>query len=205
MTKPTREPDLMAPEHACLPCLHGEHYACRGTADGTRFQRDCQDPCRCKAAKHRLFDGRCTDYRTRDWSLHICGKPAKGTWDIHPSFGGPGDRKRNGENTVTVERCGIHLNGLRKSAEHEAEWRAEWAARDQERDRERANNAAAEEWCDRLRREFGIVAQPRATAEQIRVTLSPERIYGLIKEAVVEMDAIGIEHGFHPAEPEPGE
>ncbi len=181
------------PLHVCLPCYEGEHDACRHRPDGPRFGRAPEGvPCRCEAEGHTGGRGTCSDTRMSDYDLVRCGKPAKGEVAIHPTFGGP-DRPPE----VVVERCGVHLAGLRRRAENDARYRAEREARQAERDALTANQRAAEDWCARLA-EVGIVATPAATEEGPFVRVDPERLYGQVREAVIEMDAIGIEHRFHP-------
>lgn len=129
-----------------------------------------------------------------DYTYWRCGKPAKGTATIPARFGASVGA------AVEVERCGVHLAGLRRRAENDMRWARE---REEQRERwasEEANQRAAEDWAARLREEFGLDARPAGDDDAPWVRLDPERLYGLIREAVIEMNAVGIEHRFRSRE-----
>ena len=174
-------------ETCCLPCMNGEHGGCRHRPDGPRFGRPPESAaCQCEQSGHTLGDGTCSDCRMGDYSdYHRCGRPAKATVTVRSRFKGE---------TVEVERCGVHAAGLRRQAENDAKRAEESRARRELWERENANGQASEDWCARLAT-LGVVAEPQGGA-RLRVALDPERLYGMIHEAVVEMDAAGIEHRF---------
>lgn len=179
--------------HVCLRCWSGHHAECLGFPDGGEFSRgDKSKPCQCAKHDHQGGRGLCTDWRYRDWSLVTCNRPAKGTWIEK----GPGGVE------VEVERCGIHLAGLRRQAENDAKHRAEMDALSKRWENERTNRRAANDWADRFRREFGLDASPVTSDTAPLIAMHAEQLYGLLKEAVIEMDAVGIEHGFHGTEEE---
>lgn len=182
---------LMRTELVCIPCLNGEHAGCRHNPDGPAFGRAPQDqPCRCETTGHRLGDGTCSDCRTgeRGFSYRRCGKPAKGTWEETDQFTGSFlDRERG---THQVERCGIHLNGLRKRAENDARWRAESAERDAARERASENRQAAEDWARRLRDEHGV----GATAVGEHVTVNAENLHALLVRYEGLLRDVGVDY-----------
>lgn len=179
----------------CLRCLSGDHGACLGHPDGGEFTRgDKSKPCACAEHDHQGGRGFCTDWRYQERGHFVfCGRPAKGTTSVHSHAGGE----------VEVERCGIHLAGLRRAAEHEARWREAMDAQSARWDAERTNGRAAQDWAERLRRELGIDSTAAATADGPFVRVDPERLYGMIVEAVTEMNFAGIEHRFHGPEEAP--
>jgi len=97
---------------------------------------------------------------------------------------------------VEVERCGIHLAGLRRQAANDAKMREEFAAQREKYAKERANRKASSDWVERLA-ELGIPAKATG-GRALSVIVDPERLYGMVREAVAEMDFAGIEHRFQP-------
>lgn len=189
---------------SCQPCLHGEHFACRhhptmaASGYGRAPDGDTR-PCACERENHERVAGLCTDYRTNDWgSGKYCSRPAKGTFLTRSVYGPyePGA----GRGQIEKERCGIHLAGLRRQAQNDAKLRADLAASRERWSTEEANRRASSDWVERLA-EFGVPARSIG-GQVLSVMVDPERLYGMIHEAVVEMDHAGIEHRFQPL-PEP--
>jgi len=180
---------------SCMPCMHGEHYACRHQPDGPRFSAansEAGKPCACEREDHKRVAGLCTDYRSGNFGDgNYCTRPAKGTARIQGRFSfGLEDRM------VEVERCGIHLAGLRRQAANDAKMREEFAAQREKYAKERANRKASSDWVERLA-ELGIPAKATG-GRALSVIVDPERLYGMVREAVAEMDFAGIEHRFQP-------
>lgn len=196
----SREQPWFRLEGVCYPCYDGEHDACRHRPDGPRFGRAAEGtPCLCEQHEHAGGAGTCSDHRTENYASYRCGRPAKGTVTIRGSF-----RSEGRSETVEVERCGIHLAGLRKRAEHEARRAAERAQEEADERSAEQMEAASAEWARRLREELGIVADPvqyQGKATKLRVIVQPERLHGQITELLDLLREVGIEdHPFQPKE-----
>lgn len=179
----------------CLPCLRGEHEFCRGNPDGRRFERgNKDDPCRCAEHQHEGGVGTCSEWVSglaRYGNGMRCSRPAKGTVQVSASFGSMMGQRE----TVTVERCGIHLAALRRVETNERRRQEEAAARQRASDAAMATSRAAEEWAERFRAEFGIDADglsPRWSAD-LRIAVAPEKLYGDLVELLGLLRDAGVE------------
>jgi hypothetical protein len=140
----------------CYPCAQGFHSSCRNTADGKRFERNCQTPCACKKAKHTIGLDSCAAFSHDGFDSHRCCKPVKGVWPLGNPFS---IRLGPNRETVEVPLCGVHLAGRRRRQANDEKRQAEWEESRARAQREDQNKQAAQDYCDRIAH-YDITAHP---------------------------------------------
>jgi len=87
------------------------------------------------------------------------------------------------EFSVDYERhvCGIHAAAHRKRKANDEARRAEWDEDQRRRERAAETHRAAADWCERLRVEFGVDADP-VHGDALLVSTNPEKLYARLVE-----------------------
>lgn len=128
----------MDPRHhydrLCLPCMYGDHEACRHKGDGPRFSREYNKSCLCEDSGHQYGLDTCREWITGDWEGHPCGKREAARRVVNSHF--RTDKTDSAMRWLTFEIpvCGQHAKMYERRDQREADRRAEQQAEREARD-----------------------------------------------------------------------